>query len=83
MKLVTEPQMSLLIRLNGGQKVELTDVHTITLTSSTRRGYVKPLKRVLKITPLGKQVYEFNHRRRYSAWKKDLEIARNMKRRAS
>lgn len=81
MKLVTDPQMSLLIRLNGGQRVTLREVNTITLASSTRKGYVKPLKRDLKITPLGKEVYEFNHRHRYNEWKRDLELARNAKRR--
>ena len=82
-KYVTKPQMNLLIRLNGGTRVKLEEVHTITLASGTRKGIIKPAAKEVKLTSLGKEAYEWEHRRRYAAWKNDLAKARDMKRRAA
>lgn len=79
MKMVTDPQMSLLIRLKGGQRIKLSEVHTITLASSLRKGMIRPVRKEVKLTRLGDEIYEFNHRRRYLAWKSQLKKARDMK----
>ena len=79
-EMVTKPQMGLLIRLNGGERVKLDEVHTITLASGLRKGILKPTKTLVKITPLGKDAYEFTMNRRITTWKRQLEEARGLKR---
>jgi len=79
--ILSKTQFSCITLLHAEEHLQTAAVNVLTLASLLRRGLIKPFQRnkVIKLTPLGVQVYKWNTSRRILAWKEELASARELK----
>ena len=81
--MISKIQFSWMTYIKAEGEIKASKLHTTTLASLLRKGYVETFGRQkeknLCLTKLGIEEYEFRTTNKIRKWKEDLERARNAK----
>ena len=79
-KIPSDSQLELLDELLPNQKrKKVTEIHTLTLASVIRAGYVRRVRGRVEATPLGRRTARFYKKRFFNSWGSDIGFARALK----